>query len=229
MIKIFQIYYKNEQAETLTKGFIPYYNKDKSIYLENQCVMDIRRSALIKGADYIGTFSHRVNQKVLQLSFESLSKSIASKPDGDIFSPAMGNWRWPPLRVPRPPHFPNQLNMKDLAIPLLNDMADSNIIKKSSIGLWTKHYPVILCNFWVAKKEVFIDYADNFLSKVFKLIESYDEDNWIFTACNSYPNKPPKSWKNSTGFLSYPIIVFILERLINIYLQDRNLNHQAIL
>ena len=130
--------------------------------------------------------------------------------------------------APDPPYYPNQLNMKDLAIPFLNDMADLNIIKKSSIDLWTKPYPLIFCNFWAAKQEVFIDYVDNFLSKVFELIESYDKDNWIFNACNRYP-KPPKAWQDSTGFSRYPIITFILERLINIYLQDRNLNHQATL
>ena len=226
MIKIFQIYYDNKQKQKLTKGFIPYLNQNKSIYVENQCISDIRHSDLIEDTDYIGTFSHSMNKKVFKITFEGLCHSITSKPDGDIFSPAMKNWRWKPMRTPQYIYIPNQLNMKDLAIPFLNDMADLNIIKKSSIDLWTKPYPLIFCNFWVAKKEVFIDYVDSFLSKVFELIESYDEDNWIFTPENGYP-KPPKLWQDSTGFLRYPIIVFILERLINIYLQDRNLNHQA--
>lgn len=229
MIKIFQIYYDDEQKQNLIRGFIPYYNQGKSVYVENQCISDIRHSDLIKGADYIGTFSHRVNKKVFKLSFEGVSQSIASKPDVDIFSPAMENLRFKPLNKPQPPYFPNHLNMKDLAVPFLNDMKDLNIIKKSSIDLWTKPYPIILRNYWIAKQEVFIDYVDNFLSKVFELIESYDNDNWIFTACKCYPNKPPRSWQETTGFLEYPIIVFILERLINIYLHDRNLNHQAIL
>ena len=228
MIKIFQIYYANEQKQKLTKGFIPYFNQGKSVYVENQCISDIRHSDLIEGADYIGTFSHKVNKTVFKLSFEGVSQSIASKPDVDIFSPAMKNWRLRRLNKPRRPYFPNQLNMKDLAIPFLNDMKDLNIIKKSSIDMWTKPYPIILRNYWIAKQEVFIDYVDNFLSNVFELIESYDKDNWIFTASKEYP-KPPKAWQDGTGFLQYPIIVFILERLINIYLHDRNLNHQAIL
>ena len=228
MIKIFQIYYANEQKQKLTKGFIPYLNQGKSVYAENQCISDIRHSDLIEDADYIGTFSHSVNKKVSNITFGRLCDSITSKPDGDIFSPSPKNWRAKILRNSNPPYFPNQLNMKDLAIPLLNDMADLNIIKKSSIDLWTKPYPIIFCNFWAAKQEVFIDYVDNFLSNVFELIESYDKDNWIFNACNRYP-KPPKAWQDGTGFSRYPIIVFMLERLINIYLQDRNLNHQPIL
>lgn len=228
MIKIFQIYYDNEQKQKLTKGFIPYLNQEKSVYVENQCMSDIRHSDLIEDADYIGSFSHRVNKKVFEITFRSLCDSITSELDGDIFSPSRSNWRWKPLRKPVPPYFPNQLNIKDLAIPFLNDMADLNIIKKSSIDLWTKPYSNIYCNFWVAKQEVFIDYVDNFLSKVFELIESYYKDNWVFTACKRYP-KPPKEWQDGTGFSHYPIIVFILERLINIYLQDRNLNHKPIL
>ena len=228
MIKIFQIYYDNKQKQKLTKGFIPYLNQNKSIYVENQCISDIRHSDLIEDTDYIGTFSHSMNKKVFKITFGGLCHSITSKPDGDIFSPSPRNWRWKRMHNPHPPYFPNQLNMKDLAIPFLNDMADLNIIKKSSIDLWTKPYPIILCNFWAAKQEVFIDYVDNFLSKVFELIESYDKDNYIFNACNRY-SKPPKAWQDSTGFSRYPIIIFILERLINIYLQDRNLNHQATL
>jgi hypothetical protein len=170
-----------------------------------------------------------MNKKVFKITFGGLCHSITSKPDGDIFSPAMKNWHWKPMRTPQYIYIPNQLNMKHLAIPLLNDMADLNIIKKSSIDFWTERYSgFILCNYWVAKKEVFIDYVDSFLSKVFELIESYDEDNWIFTPENGY-RKPPKLWQDIAGFSRYPIIVFILERLINIYLQDRSLNHQAIL
>lgn len=186
MIKIFQIYYDNEQKQNLTKGFIPYLNQEKSVYVENQCISDIRHSDLIEDADYIGLFSHRMNKKVFEITFRSLCDSITSELDGDIFSPSQSNWRWKRLHKPVPPYFPNQLNMKDLA------------------------------------------YVDYFLSKVFELIESYDKDNWVFAACKRYP-KPPKEWQDSTGFLRYPIIVFILERLINIYLQDRNLSHKPIL
>jgi len=229
MIKIFQIYYHENQQKDLLDGFTPYKNNKKNIFVENQCISDIRHDKLTSDVSHVGLVSHKFHDKVLHKpEYIDLCKTIEENLNADIFSPRLQGLWWSPIRKPRPIYFPNQLNMKDLAIPFLNDMADLNIIKKSSIDLWTKPCPLIFCNFWAAKQEVFIDYVDNFLSNVFELIESYDKDNWIFNACNRYP-KPPKAWQDGTGFSRYPIIVFILERLINIYLQDRNLNHQAIL
>ena len=112
MIKIFQIYYDNEQKQKLTKGFIPYLNQDKSVYVENQCISDIRHGDLIEDADYIGTFSHSMNQKVFKITFEGLCHSLTSTPDGDIFSPAMKNWRWKPMRTPPAIYITNTNTMK---------------------------------------------------------------------------------------------------------------------
>tara|TARA_B110000483_G_C18125003_1_gene515247 strand:+ start:163 stop:858 length:696 start_codon:yes stop_codon:yes gene_type:complete len=231
MIKIFQIYYHENQQKDLLDGFTPYKNNKKNIFVENQCISDIRHDKLTSDVSHVGLVSHKFHDKVLHKpEYIDLCKTIEENLNADIFSPRLQGLWWSPIREPRPIYFPNQLNMKDLAMPLLNDMADLNIIKKTTIGLWQKNYKTpIYCNFWVAKKEVFINYVDSFLSKVFELIESYEKDNWIFTLNRSYAHPPPEEWQKSAGFEHYPAITFILERLVNIYLQDRNLNHQAIL
>jgi len=243
LIKIFQIYYNESQRGNLIDGFSPYLNKDKSIFVENQCISNIRHSNLIKNEGYIGTVSHKLHEKVLSKpTLQDITHHISLNPDCDIFSPAIKNWYQPELRQPRPLYHPNQLNMKELALPLLNDMADAGIIKSSSIGLWTKNYDkIIYCNYWIAKKEVFEDYIDSFLDKIIKTIKSYGKDNNIFisnsigetnsndiTVKDPYP-RPPQQWQDATGFSHYPIITFILERLINLYILDRNLNHKAII
>lgn len=230
MIKLFQIYYDHHQKKDLLEDFIPYMNKKKSMFVENQCIYDIRHDSCIKNASHLGVFSYRFHKKIYSKpTFKTISQHISSNPDVDIFSAKLENYWWSAIREPRPLCFPNQSNMKDLAIPFLKDLADLGVIKQSSIDLWTKVYDKsIYCNFWVAKKSVFIDYVDNFLEKVFDLILSYDKNHYVFSLEKKY-GRPPIDWQESTGFSHYPIITFILERLINLYILDKNLNHKALI
>lgn len=185
----------------------------------------------MEDASYAGVFSYKFHDKIRSKpTFKSISEYISYNSDVDILSANLKNLWWDPIKVPQPIYFPNQCNIKDLAIPLLTDLADLGVIKQSSIDLWTKVYDKpIYCNFWVAKQSVFIDYVDNFLEKVFDLVASYDKNHCVFTPEVQYPDGPPPEWQQATGLKHYPIITFIMERLINIYIQDRNLNHQAIL
>ena len=231
MIKLFQIYYNDHQKNNLLEGFTPYFNEEKSILVENKCIFDIRHKFQMEDASYVGVFSYKFHDKIRSKpTFKSISEYISSNPDVDILSANLKNLWWDPIKVPQPIYFPNQCNMKDLAIPLLTDLADLGVIKQSSIDLWTKVYEKpIHCNFWVAKSSIFTDYVDNFLTKVFNLVESYDKNHCVFTPEVEYLAGPPVEWQQATGLKHYPILTFILERLINIYVQDKNLNHQAIL
>lgn len=230
MIELFQIYYKDEQKQDLVDGFIPYYNKKKSIFVESECMYDIRHNNLAENASHVGVFSYKFNSKLLKpKTFESICKAINSASQGDIFSPYPKSWGFKYLHSIRQLCFPNQMNMRNDAMPFLNDLADLNIFSKPLAKLWHRPNHYIWCNFWVAKKEIFIDYVDNFLNKIFELINSYDKNHVIFKIDSEYPCTPPKDWQESTGFSNYPMITFILERLINIYVHDRNLNHQLIL
>jgi len=231
MIKLFQTYYNDHQKNNLLEGFTPYLNEEKSILVENKCIFDIRHKFPMEDTSYVGVFSYKLHEKILSRpTFKTMSECISSNSDVDIFSNNINNLWWGPLRIPQPIYFPNQCNMKDLAIPLLTDLADLGVIKQSSIALWTKVYDKpIFCNFWVAKSSIFTDYVDNFLVKVFDLVDSYDKNHCVFTPDVGYPSEPPPEWQQATGLSHYPIITFILERLINIYMLDKNLNHQAIL
>ena len=231
MIKLFQIYYEDEQKSKLLEDFVPYFNDDKSIFVENQCMYDIRHSSSIKDVSHVGVFSYKLHEKVVSKpTFQSISKCISSNTDADIFSANIQNLWWTQLRKPQPLYFPNQCNMKDLAVPFLRDLADIGAIKLSSIDFWNHVYSnQIYCNFWISKKNIFTDYVDNFLTRVFDLVVSYDTTHFVFTPDKDYPFPPPVEWQESTGYTQYPILTFILERLINIYLQDRELNHLAIL
>lgn len=231
MIKIFQIHYKDEQKNNLLDGFTPYMNDKKSILMESECIHDIRHNRLTSDISHVGSVGYKFHKKVLHKpKYIDFCTTIEKHLDVDIFSPRLNTLWMKGIRQPRRICFPNQLNMRFSAIPFLEDLANLNVIKKSSIKLWERTYKApVYFNYWVAKREVFLDYVDNFLDKVIDLIHSYDKDNWIFTVDEDYTPVAPEEWQNATGFSNYPIITFILERLINIYIQDRKLNHQAIL
>jgi hypothetical protein len=242
MIKIFQIYFEEEHKEKLCDNFIPYFNEKKSIFVENQCFVDIRQKKLIEDADYVGALSYKFHDKVIHKpTYEDMTNCIESNPDGDIFSPKLENYKMIygiKKKVPehileariRKFHYyisPNQMNMRMKALPLLWDMAELGIIKQKSIPFWGARVDnPVYCNFWIASKDVFIDYADNFLTKTMSLIESYEKDNWLFTLDKKYPHPPPKDWVKETNFETYPIVTFIMERIINLYILDRQLNHK---
>ena len=86
-------------------------------------------------------------------NYESISTCISSNSDVDIFSPKIKTLWWKPIRTPRPLYFPNQANMKKIIIPFLSDLADLNIIKHSSIDLWTEvcENPIIVIFGWLKK------------------------------------------------------------------------------
>lgn len=239
--KIFQIYYKEEHKEKLCDNFIPYFNQKKSIFVENQCFIDIFQKKLIEDADYVGAFSYKFHDKVIHNpTYEDMVKIIESHTDIDIFSPRLRNYTivssprdnfpkrlvFDRLDKFRKFTFPNQMDMETKALPLLRDMASQGIIKEESISLWGEsYYRSVFCNFWIAKKDVFVDYVD-FLIKTISLIESYEKDNWLFTTDKTYPYAPPEDWASETQFKNYPIVTFILERMINLYILDRQLNHK---
>lgn len=229
--KFFQIYYKEEHKEKLCDNFIPYFNEKKSIFVENECFIDIFQKKLIEDADYVGAFSYKFHDKLIHNpTYEDMVKIIESHTDIDIFSPRLRNYKIAscPSRLSqfRKFTFPNQMDMETKAVPLLRDMASQGIIKEESISLWGEsYYRSVFCNFWIAKKDVFVDYVD-FLSKTISLIESYEKDNWLFTIDKAYPYAPPEDWVAKTNFENYPIVTFIMERMINVYILDRQLNHK---
>jgi len=231
MVKVFQIYYNQDQRKTLDPGMIPYFNDSKSIFVENQCFIDIRNSTLIEGADYVGALSHKFQEKTSNHStYEHICDCIKSHPGADIFSPKLKNYKFIKQKHKENKfkyiYEPNQLDMRKKTIPLLRHMADSGIIKRETIRSWmSKFEKPVFCNFWIARTDIFVDYVDNFLSKVIELVNGYDDDNWVFELDDKYPHTPPEDWVTETKFETYPIITFIMERLINIYIIDKQLNH----
>mgnify|MGYP003627552038 CR=1 FL=1 len=231
MIKLFELFYDTTRKPRLT-GCIPYLNTDKSIYVENKCLVDIAKYEDLSGATHIGTISQKFHEKVLHKpTYKQICKTIKNNPNVDIFSPGPPiNWWFEDIRVPRPLYWTNQCGIKEGALPLLNDMSDHGLISKTSIKYWTKNYnKAIYCNYWVAKKNIYIDYVQNFLLKVIEISSTYSPDHPMMRIDLDYPTPPPVEWQAATGLPGYPAITFILERLINMYVLDRKLNHKNII
>lgn len=234
MIKIFEVFYNTHKlpCEPSVPGFIPYLNIDKSIYLENQCLVDITKFEDLSNDTHVGVVGRKFHDKVTHRpSYDSICNTISNRPDVDIFSPGPPeNWWFEDIQTPKPLYWTNQCGIKETAISLLQDIASAGLIDNKSINYWNIKYPkAIYCNYWIAKTGIFIDYTKNFLPNVFQIISTYGNDHPVMKIDSHYPDPPPEIWKQATGFANYPGVTFILERLINIYTLDRKLNHENII
>ena len=228
-LKIYQIYYLSSQTSDIGTGFEPYYNKEKSIFQENLCISNIRHTKNLDKASYVGVFSYKFSKKIHHNpSFSKIFSIIKENPSAEIFSPRPRSWfAVKHEKISRPIYFPEQQGTMATGKRFLSHLSQVGLISSDSVNSWTlPNKNNIYCNFWVGSKEFFLKYVDEFLDPVIDLIKSYPPDHNIFNE-TTYPT--PKAWQNITGYKNYPLITFILERLINVYIIDRKSRHLALI
>ena len=78
----------------------------------------------------------------------------------------------------------------------------------------------IYSNFFIAKKEVFIEYQ-NLLKKAVELLETkYKKEAWADSGYNALKKE---RLKEVTGLDYYPMHTFILERLLSVWIDNKEL------
>jgi hypothetical protein len=82
----------------------------------------------------------------------------------------------------------------------------------------------IYCNYFIAKKEIWEDFVENFMIPVIQEMKNDERMKSIATTVHSaYQQDLPRSFIDATGYDYYPLAPFLLERLINVYTVMRNL------
>jgi hypothetical protein len=78
----------------------------------------------------------------------------------------------------------------------------------------------IYSNFFIAKKSIFIEYQ-NLLRQAVELLETkYKEAAWIDSG---YKGLPKERLKEATGLDYYTMHTFILERLLSVWIDNKNI------
>ena len=216
-VKAFQIYYQADQKCKLLKGFTPHYNMLATVKLESGIIERLVKNGECSNCDWFGVFSWRAQEKIHNFDFNRLEKSVDDRYDVITLYPT--SWNIGEEQVKKK-HLMNSLHVEIWPVieALLVKLKEKEIIPDKPILNKKSHH--IYCNYFIAKKEVYLDYVNNLLVPAIKLLETDPELREMSREApkTSYPD-PPKRFTEHTGFKYYPHLPFVLERLINVYLE----------
>jgi hypothetical protein len=207
--KIYQIFYNDESKKRLSPIFEPYDNSaDKSHeFFENSVIIDIYTKLDTIDAEYVGTCSWKVLDKI----------QIGSKEFVEALSKTNCNFDVVLFPIQRHMNQDCMQRNKVFYSPLyqLSELFDNeNILPfKMTTDKWTCSY----CNFWVAKKEVYKDYCERVLIPAMK---AFRENEKIITFI--------KGHKSMHGGTPFPYTPFLLELLMGFYVNKFEVTHTII-
>lgn len=89
---------------------------------------------------------------------------------------------------------------------------------------------VIYSNFWVAKPELYKEYVNTILVPAIEFLER-PENKWFAWKDSGYHKKgglKPEVLKQYTGLDYYPMACFLLERLVSVWIDNKNLSFKIL-
>lgn len=227
-IKAFQIYYDESQKGSLMDGFIPYFNEKANVNLESGIICDLVNRGECSNCDWFGVFSWKhgtpKKKKIIGLNFKRLHECTTNGNGVDIIAPLPRNYR---SRSIRRVHYPRRQmnwawegegekfwNAFDLLIKKLG-ISDDKVLQGRAYGIYQ--------NAFIARPQIYQDFVNSLLKPAIEKCHTDAQLSELVTSeFSSGYAKPPQKFINDTGFEYYPMIPFILERLINVYIELNN-------
>ena len=206
-IKIYSIVYNDEQIVEYQRYDNSHIKtiKDFSYLFEYNVLIDIIDNFKIDD-DYLGIFSHKFPFKT-GLFKKKLYWLLENNPDFDIYGLCLQyNLKGKYLDFTEKAH----PSFKELFYPLCKDL-----------GLEVKEPEyIIYSNFVVMKTDIYRDYVNTIIKPAINLLESkYKTLAW---KDSNYKGLPMDQLKLYTELDYYPMTTFVLERLLNMYINNRN-------
>ena len=207
--KIFQIYYDNNQVDSLNPALEPYFNTINTKYFENDVILKIYEKLDTIKEKYVGTTSWKFKYKTKfdnLMDFEDkLEYKIGIGNQVIFFTPKeFQSLKYAERNKKIYPVLFQLCRLIDKANGLPFLLEGSN---------WTSSY----CNYWIAEKSVFKDYVERILIPCISLFENNKE---IMEYCNKnvlyHHNK------------AYPLYPFVLESLMGFYVNKFRVQHASI-
>ena len=205
--KIYSIIY--DYAQTIE--YNAYFNNINTVnmrsYLfEYNVLIDIIDNFKIDNDKYLGIFSHKFPFKT-GLFKKKLYWLLENNPDFDIYGLCLQyNLRGKYLDFTEKVH----PGFKELFYPLCKDL-----------GLEVKEPEyVIYSNFVIMKTDIYRDYVNTIIKPAIYLLETKYKD--LAWKDSNYKGLPIDQLKLNTELDYYPMFTFLLERLLNMYINNRN-------
>lgn len=222
-IKAYQIYYDESQKDSLMDGFIPYFNEKATVNLESGIICDLVDQGECSNCDWFGVFSWKVQDKIEGFDFERLNDVTAKCGECDVLSANPRNCM--PEILPTGPY-----NIRELHVEiwppmdmLLRKLQQESIIPTKKRGYMWKKKNYIYCNFFLAKQSIYLDYVNSLLKPAMEIIKTDRKlYNQVMKPERAYRIAPPK-FREDTERKYFPKLPFILERLINVYVEAKSI------
>jgi len=191
--------------------YIKYDNSDiktieqKSYLLEYNPIIDIIDNKINDFNGYVGVFSWKFSQKtgVSKRILEKVLKSVENDVDVIGLSPQYFNNNYLKISEEKHPGFIEILNL------ICNDL-NLKVSEPKNI---------VYSNFFIAKKQFYKDFINNIIKPAIELMETKYKDI-VWKDANYQWGLNKEELKKYTGLDYYPFHVFILERLLSIYLEN---------
>lgn len=219
----YQSYFNTAQEKNLQEGFIWYFNPVASIFLESDIIIRLHQQYFSRCADWFGLFSHSVYRKLNGFNYARLEEACNQATKADILAPDPQNYSFCDyIRKPHPIRYTLENKQYETFKVLLKKLKiKENLLKPSHM---------IYCNYFVAKTNIYKDYINSLLKPAIDLFKNDEELYSLVMRKSHYNNKvPPANYIKDTGLNYYTHAPFILERLINVYIQLNNCNVKRVL
>ena len=206
MTELYQIYYDETHLQKIFPFSIPYYNETLTIFFESAVIKDI---VLASKADKVGVASWKLKDKLrsrvglrVPLSLEVLNSDydiLSLTKNGKKHTMLAHLYRWHPSSLQ--------------AMTLLWQKLGLKLVGEVKNPIYQNHY--------VAKREIYQDYVNNFLNPAMEVIKSDEQLNKLMMSNSSYGklNREAdlRSVKAKLGLDFYPLAPFVLERCPSCY------------
>jgi len=213
-IKIYSIVYNDEQVIEYQRYDNSHIKtiKDFSYLFEYNVLIDVIDNFNVK-EDYLGIFSHKFPFKT-GLFKKKLYWLLENNPDFDIYGLCLQyNLKGKYLDFTEKVH----PRFKELFYPLCKDL-----------GLEVKEPEyVIYSNFVIMKTDIYRDYVNTIIKPAIYLLETKYKD--LAWKDSNYKGLPRDQLKLHTELDYYPMFTFVLERLLNMYINNRNFKFKQLM
>lgn len=200
-VDFYQIYYDEKQKEKLFPFSKPYFNVGLTIFFENKVLSDIVSAS---NAEKIGVCSWKLQEKLrsrvglrVPLTLEALNS------DYQVLSLTKNSKKHTMLA-----HLYQWHPKSKEAMTLLWSKLGYKLCGEVKNPIYQNHY--------VATREIYKDYVQNFLNPAMNLISTNEQLNALMMADSSYGKLSReadlRSVKQKLGLDFYPLAPFVLER-----------------
>ena len=219
-INLYQIYYSDMHLPYLISGLKSFKNNGTCTGFESTVMCDIQKAG---GFDkqWGGVFSWRINNKLNgpEITFKHIQEQIILNKDQDILAISCDRYWHADLCVKHKAST-NWAHIKAFTglLALLNEMKIRDIITDEIPVSLDDSIHRVYCNYFIAKKHIMHDFVDNFLQPGLNLLLNCDDLKEVALADSGYTEPVPVHFSRATGINYWPLVPFILERMINAYI-----------